>query len=130
MKNSNNKKHFSISEVALEIELMNKSGKPNNHTLRFWEKKFKEIRPMKINNHRYFTAEQVAIIKLIKYLLKDQKITIDGVKKILNRKIYSIDDYNSSGVLNDYYKKQIKDKTKNLLKRLKNLRKNGKKNTH
>ena len=125
MKISNNKKLFTISKVATKLNLLDKSGKPNNHTLRFWEKKFNEIKPIKINNHRYFSHHQIEIIKLIKYLIKDQKITINGVKKILNKKIYSIDDYNSSSVINDYYKKQIEEKSKNLLNKINKLKKNG-----
>ena len=74
-------------------------------------KKFKQINPIKINNQRYYSEKQLKLIKLIKYLLKDQKLTINGVKKILGKNIYSIDDYNSSSVLKDYYKKNILEKT-------------------
>ena len=43
--------------------------KPLNYILRYWEKKFNQIKPKKINNQRYYTLEQVEIIKLIKFLL-------------------------------------------------------------
>ena len=126
----NNKKLISISKAASYIGLKNTAGKPSSHILRFWEKKFKQINPVKINNQRYYSENQLELIKLIKYLLKDQKITINGVKKILNKKINSIDDYNSSSVLKDYYKKNILEKTQKILERVRKLKKNGKKNTH
>ena len=40
------KAYKTISEAAREIGLINKNNKkPNTHTLRFWEKNFKQIRP-------------------------------------------------------------------------------------
>ena len=47
-----------------------------------------------------------------------------------SKKINSIDDYNSSSVLKDYYKKNILEKTHKILERVRKLKKNGKKNTH
>ena len=52
-----------------------------NHILRYWEKEFKEIKPKKINNRRYYSLKQVEIIKMIKFLLKNKGMTISGVKK-------------------------------------------------
>ena len=61
------KKLMNISEVSRVLNLVNQSTKkPLNHILRFWEKEFKEIRPKKINNRRYYSPEQVEIIKMIK----------------------------------------------------------------
>ena len=54
--------------------------KPLNHILRYWEKEFKQIKPKKINNRRYYSPEQVEIIKMIKFLLKNKGMTISGVK--------------------------------------------------
>ena len=88
-------KLFSISEVSKIIKLINPSNnKPLNHTLRYWEKEFKQIRPKKINNRRYYTQDQVEIIKLIKFLLKTKGMTISGVKNLLNLNINKLDDYN------------------------------------
>ena len=63
-------------------------------------------------------------------MLKDQKLTINGVKKILGKNIYSIDDYNSSSVLKDYYKKNILEKDLKILERVRKLKKKWQKNTH
>ena len=41
-----NKTYKSISEVAKILNLKNpKSGKLSTHTLRYWEKEFKQIKP-------------------------------------------------------------------------------------
>ena len=75
-------KLITITQLSTMLNLVNKkTKKPSNHILRFWEKKFKQIRPTQLNSRRYYTNEQVEIIKLIKYLLKDKGFTINGVKK-------------------------------------------------
>ena len=51
------------------------------------------------------------------------------VKKILNSNINKLDDYNSSSLKTDYYKKEIKQKSVNILKKLERLKKMAKK-TH
>ena len=60
--------------------------KPLNHVLRYWEKEFKEIKPKKINNRRYYSPKQVEIIKMIKFLIKNKGMTILGVKNLLKIK--------------------------------------------
>ena len=123
-------KLFSISEVSKILKLINSSNnKPLNHILRYWEKEFKQIRPKKINNRRYYTQDQVEIIKLIKFLLKTKGMTISGVKNLLNLNINKLDDYNSDSLNTNYYKNIFKDKSKNLLERVKRLKKYGKKNS-
>tara|TARA_B100000579_G_scaffold269114_1_gene222113 strand:+ start:40 stop:420 length:381 start_codon:yes stop_codon:yes gene_type:complete len=124
-------KLITITQLSTMLNLINKkTKKPSNHILRFWEKKFKQIRPTQLNNRRYYTNEQVEIIKLIKYLLKDKGFTINGVKKILNNNVNSLDDYNSIKLKTDYQKENIKLKSKKLLEKLKRLKRYGKKNTH
>ena len=74
-----------ISEVAQEIGLRNKRNKKlSTHTLRFWEKEFKQIRPkIFAGNRRYYDNKSIEILKKIKFLLKDKGMTIKGVKKHL-----------------------------------------------
>ena len=70
-----------ISEVAKLINLVDPvTKKPQNYVLRYWEQKFKEIRPKKINNRRYYSPKQVEVIKLIKFLLKNKGMTISVFK--------------------------------------------------
>ena len=80
-------KLINISKLAIELDLINpKNKKPLNYVLRYWEKQFSQIKPKIINKRRYYSKEQVEIFKLIKYFLKNQGLTINGVKNILNTK--------------------------------------------
>ena len=124
-------KLINITELAKMLKLVNVSNKkPLNYILRFWEKEFKQIRPKLINNRRYYTVEQVKLIKKIKFLLKDEGMTIKGAKNILNRKIKELDVSNSNSLQAVYYKKVLKDKSSRILEKIKKLKKYGKKNPH
>ena len=124
-------KLINITELAKMLKLVNVSNKkPLNYILRFWEKEFKQIRPKLINNRRYYTVEQVKLIKKIKFLLKDEGMTIKGAKNILNRKIKKLDDSNSNSLQTVYYKKTLKEKSSQILEKIKKLKKYGKKNPH
>jgi DNA-binding transcriptional MerR regulator len=123
-------KLINISQLSIILNLINpKNKKPLNHTVRFWEKEFKQIKPKKINNRRYYTEEQVETFKLIKFLLKNKGMTISGVKLVLNSNINKLDDYNSHGLKAEYYKEKIKDKSKTLIEKINKLKNYGKKNT-
>ena len=123
-------KFFKISEVSVYLDLVNPSSKkPLNHILRYWEKEFRQIKPKKINNRRYYSTEQVEIIKKIKFLVKNKGMTISGAKKLLNLNINKLDDYDLDSLKADYYKIALKNKSKNLLNKIKNLKKYGKKNS-
>ena len=106
-----------------------KSKKPINSTLRYWETKFKQIKPIKINNRRYFTQKQVEILKMIKFLLKNKGMTVSGVKNLLNSNINKLDENSSISLKNDYLKNSLKLKTKNILDKISKLKKYGKKNS-
>ena len=91
----------SISEVAKLLNLVNqKTGKLNTHTLRYWEKHFKQIRPkIFAGKRRYYDLNSIEILKKIKYLLKDQGMTINGVKKCLyNKKFLELDEINNNSI--------------------------------
>ena len=123
-------KFFKISEVSVYLDLVNPlSKKPLNHILRYWEKEFRQIKPKKINNRRYYSTEQVEIIKKIKFLVKNKGMTISGAKKLLNLNINKLDDYDLDSLKADYYKNALRNKSKNLLNKIKNLKKYGKKNS-
>jgi len=123
-------KLINISELSKILNLVHpKTKKPLNHVLRFWEKKFKQIRPKIINNRRYYSPEQVEIIKKIKFLLKTKKMTIFGARNFLNENINKLDDYNISSLDTNYYKNLLKTKGKLILKKLHSIKKYGKKNT-
>ena len=123
-------KLINISELAIELDLVNpKNKKPLNYVLRYWEKQFSQIKPKIINKRRYYTKEQVEIFKMIKYFLKNQGLTINGVKNILNSKINKLDDYNYNSLKAFYLKDKFKTKSKKILSKLNRLKKYGKKNS-
>ena len=125
------KKYVSISELSKELNLVNSTTKkPLNYVLRFWEQKFRQIKPKIINKRRYYSLEQVQLIKFINFLLKNKGLTINGVKNLLNSNINKLDDYNSHSLKTDYFKKNLKEKSFKVLEKIKRLKKYGKKNTH
>jgi DNA-binding transcriptional MerR regulator len=124
------KRLVSISELSKSLNLVdNKTNKPLNYILRFWEKEFKEIKPKKINKRRYYTQQQVELIKMIKFLLKNEGITISGVKKILSKNVNKLDDSDKHSLRTQYYKRHVKIKTKSILEKLNRLKSYGKKNS-
>ena len=124
-------KLFKISEVSKLLDLIDhKNKKPANHTIRFWEKEFKNVKPVLINKRRYYSEKQIQIFRLIKFLLKDKGMTIKGVKNILKNNINSLDDYDLNSLKADYQKKNIELKSKKVLDKIKVLKNYGKKNTH
>ena len=75
-------KLIKINELCRILNLIDKkTNKPLNHILRYWEKEFKQIKPRKINNQRYYSSKDIEILKVINFLLKDKKLTIKEQKK-------------------------------------------------
>jgi DNA-binding transcriptional MerR regulator len=123
-------KLINISKLSKLLNLLNsKDNKPSNHILRYWEKEFKQIKPKIINKRRYYSVKQVELIKMIKFLLKNKGMTINGVKKVLNSNINKLDDYNSHGLQVEYYLNNFKKKSIRLLSKVKKIKNYGKKNT-
>jgi len=123
-------KLINISELSKILNLIDpKTKKPLNHVLRYWEKEFNLIKPKKINNRRYYSAKQVEIVKMIKFLLRNKGMTISGVKNILNMNINKLDVDNVHGLKADYYKEFLKKKSKALLQKINKLKNYGKKNS-
>jgi len=117
-----------IGEVAKELDLVDKkTGYLQTHTIRYWETQFRQIKPtIRAGKRRYYSVKDFKIIKYIKFLLKERGLTINGVKKILNKpETHSIDDNMNIGInrsdLNTT--KIIKNKIKNISKIIKELRK-------
>ena len=124
------KKLISITDATKIIGLIDKKNKrPINSTLRYWETKFKQIKPKKINNRRYFTQKQVELLKMIKFLLKNKGMTISGVKNLLNSNTNKLDVNSFISLKNDYFKNSLKLKSKNILDKISKLKRYGKKNT-
>ena len=123
-------KLLTISEVSKILNLIDpKTKKLQNHILRYWENEFKEIRPKKSNNRRYYSPDQVKIIKMIKFLLKNKGMTALGVKKLLNLTANKLDVNNAHSLKTDYYRNLLKSKSKTLLQKINKLKNYGKKNS-
>jgi len=93
----------SIKEVAEILELKDKkTGKPSTHTLRFWETKFKQIKPKFFSsNRRYYDKKTIELLAKIKFLLKDEGMKIEGVKRLLNKEVgLKLDDLNNRTINN------------------------------
>ena len=114
----------SIGEVAKLLNLINKkNGNLNSHTIRFWEKEFKQIRPKILTGkRRYYDQSSINILKKVKFLLKEQGMTINGVKKLLNNdKSLKLDEFSNNPISVDNIK--IKNKLKNISNLLKQIKK-------
>ena len=125
MIHKSNNAYKSIGEVAKILNLVNKkSGKLSTHTIRFWEKEFKQIRPKILNgNRRYYNNDTIEILKKVKYLLKDQGMTIIGVKKVLNSdKSLKLDELPNNSINTNYNIKIKLKKISTLIKQIKILK--------
>ena len=116
-----------IGEAAKILGLIDTNGHLQTHTIRYWQSQFKQIRPsIKAGNRRYYTNKDIETIRHIQFLLKKKGLTISGVKKMLNnKKLDSIDDPLDYGVYKPDFNssKVIKDKIKNILKIVKEIKK-------
>jgi DNA-binding transcriptional MerR regulator len=71
---------YSISEVADMFNV-------NQSNLRFWEKEFKQLKPKRNDKGtRFYTPDDIQVIKQIIYLVSEQKLTLDGAKRKLSQK--------------------------------------------
>jgi len=71
---------YSISEVAKIFNV-------NQSNLRFWEKEFKQLKPKRNDKGtRFYSPDDIQVIKQIIYLVSEQKLTLDGAKRKLSQK--------------------------------------------
>ncbi|HOJ63784.1 MAG TPA: MerR family transcriptional regulator [Spirochaetota bacterium] len=76
--NIGNKEYFTIGEVS-ELTGIKET------VLRFWEKEFSQLKPIKSKfGHRMYTRNDIEIILKIKELLYEKKMTIKGAREALN----------------------------------------------
>ena len=116
-----------IGEVTKILNLkLSKNGVLPTHVIRFWETQFKQIKPKILNsNRRYYDEKTINLLKKVKFLLKDQGMTINGVKKILNNEdSLKLDEIADKSIRTENLRSKLL-KISNKLKELKN----GKKNT-
>ena len=111
-----------IGEVVNILNSDEKSDiKIASHTIRFWEKEFKQVKPKKLNgNRRYFDKKNIDLLKKIKFLLKNQGMTIIGVKRILNnKKQNNLDEITNKSIRTD----NLRNKISNISQIIKDIKK-------
>ena len=122
--NKNYNAYKTIGEVAkiLSINLKNRESIPT-HTIRFWEKQFKQIKPIILTgNRRYYDQKNIEILKKVHYLLKEQGMTIKGVKKILNSKeALKLDEISNNSITTGNLRNKLV-KISKIIKDLKNIK--------
>ncbi len=122
----NKKEHAykTIGEVVKILDLKNKNNQSlPTHTIRFWEKEFKQIKPKILGgNRRYYDVKTINILKKIKFLLKDQGMTIKGAKQILrNNEPLKLDEMSNKSIKADILKNKLVN-ISNIVKKLRKLK--------
>jgi DNA-binding transcriptional MerR regulator len=113
-----------IGEVAKILNLkINKKGDLPTHIIRFWETQFKQIKPKILNsNRRYYDEKSINLLKKVKFLLKEQGMTINGVKKILNGEdSLELDEMANNSIKADNLRNKLV-KISKIVKKLKDLK--------
>ena len=120
----NSSAYKTIGEVAKIITLNSKnSNSIMPHTIRIWEKQFKQIKPKILNNsRRYYDNKDIELLKKIHLLLKEQGMTINGVKKLLNNKDLLKLDETSNNSIKAFNLKNKLLKISNIAKKLKDIK--------
>ena len=80
------KKLSTISKVCEILGLIDpKTNKPLNYILRYWEKEFDTLTPVKrTGNRRYYTQNDILTILKIHNLISTQGFTVEGAKQKLD----------------------------------------------
>ncbi len=120
--NKSDQAYKTIGEVVKILNLKSRSGqKTPTHTIRYWEKEFKQIKPKILSgNRRYYNKSNVDLLKKIKFLLKDQGMTINGVKKLLNtRHSNNLDEITNKSIRTD----NLRNKISNISQIIKDIKK-------
>tara|TARA_A100001015_G_scaffold140319_1_gene155677 strand:- start:218 stop:601 length:384 start_codon:yes stop_codon:yes gene_type:complete len=127
MTNKSEHAYKTIGEVAEILKLKSKKkGVFSTHTIRFWETQFKQVKPKLLNsNRRYYDQKTIDILRKIKFLLKDQGMTISGAKKILNNPnindTLNLDEISNDSIRRDSFKNKV-FKISKIVKDLKNYK--------
>ena len=117
-----NSSYKTISEVLKILNSNIDTQKKNElHTIRFWETQFKQLNPKRINNRRYYDNKNIDTLLKIQFLLRNQGMTISGVKKILDNNNLDVDlrEKKNINAINIKFKL---NKIKKLIKNLKQIK--------
>ena len=121
MTNKSENAYKTIGEVAEILKLKSKKkGVFSTHTIRFWERQFKQLKPkIFTGNRRYYDKDSIDTLKRIKYLLKDKGMTLNGAKKALNSENSDVDEFHNTTIKQkNIFISKVK-KIKNLIETIK-----------
>ncbi len=77
-------KDFGLKKLYYSISEVSKLTGLEQYILRYWETEFDQLKPSKNRaGNRIYTNADIKLILLIKKLLREEKYTIEGAKKIL-----------------------------------------------
>ena len=113
-----------IGEVAKILGLNSQKRKMiQTHTIRYWEKEFKQIKPkIFIGGRRYYDTKNIELLKKVHFLLKEQGMTINGVKKILdNKESLKLDESLNHSIKAKNLRNKLK-KISNIIKEIKEIK--------
>ena len=122
--NKDHNAYKTIGEVAKILALSSQNKKLiQTHTIRYWEKEFKQIKPKIFNGkRRYYDTKNIELLKKVHFLLKEQGMTINGVKKILNDKEpLKLDESLNHSIKAKNFKKKL-NKISEIIKEIKKIR--------
>jgi DNA-binding transcriptional MerR regulator len=78
------KKNFSMKKLYYSISEVSRITELEQYVLRYWETEFEQLRPAKnLSGNRIYTNKDIKIILYIKKLLREEKYTIEGAKKLI-----------------------------------------------
>lgn len=85
-------KDFGLKKLYYSISEVSKLTGLEQYILRYWETEFEQLKPSKNRaGNRIYTNKDIKLILQIKKLLRDEKYTIEGAKKILAEMNFSSD---------------------------------------
>lgn len=79
------KKYYRIADVSAILDL------PAS-TLRFWEKEFGSLHPKRnAGGQRLYTPADIEKLRVIRFLIKDKGLTIEGAREHLRSSLQNVD---------------------------------------
>ncbi len=77
-------KSFGVKKLYYSISEVSKLTEVEQYILRYWESEFEGLKPSKNRaGNRIYTNEDIKLILRIKRLVREEKYTFEGAKKIL-----------------------------------------------
>lgn len=103
-------KHIGIKKLYYSISEVSKITGLEQYVLRYWESEFPQLKPQKNRaGNRIYTNKDIKLILYIKTLLRDEKYTIEGAKKVLEDYVPETEAGEQLELLNLPQKKKIQD---------------------